>query len=55
MFPDFLGILGLDSHLFQDCAKALKEQVEVRIVLTVISRLGMGPSLKRQLLNAKVR
>jgi hypothetical protein len=41
-FHDFLGILRLDSHFFQSCAKMLEEQVEVRIVQTVISGAGMG-------------
>jgi hypothetical protein len=41
-FHDFLGILWLDSHFFQSCAKMLEEQVEVRIVQTVISGAGVG-------------
>jgi hypothetical protein len=41
-FHDFLGILRLDSHFFQGYAKVLEEQVEVRIVQTVISGAGMG-------------
>jgi hypothetical protein len=41
-FHDFLGILRLDSHFFQGCAKVLEEQVEVRIVQTVISEAGVS-------------
>jgi len=41
-FHDFLGILRLDSHFFQGDAKVLEEQVEVRVVQTVISGAGMG-------------
>src|SRR2546428_10643856 len=41
-FHDFLGILRLDSHFFQGDAKVLEEQVEVRVVQTVISGEGMG-------------
>jgi len=41
-FHDSLGILRLDSRFFQGCAKVPEEQVEVRIVQTVISGAGMG-------------
>jgi hypothetical protein len=40
-FHDFLGIFRLDSYFFQGSAKVIEEQVEVRIVQTVISGLGM--------------
>ena len=43
-FHDFLGILRLDSCFFQGYAKVLEEQVEMRIVQTVISGAGMGVS-----------
>jgi hypothetical protein len=41
-FNEFLGILRLDSHFFQGCAKVLEEQVEVCMVQTVISGPGMS-------------
>jgi hypothetical protein len=41
-FSDFLGILRFDSNFFQGGAKVLEEQVEVRMVQTVVSRLGMS-------------
>src|SRR5271167_1720934 len=41
-FHDFLGIFRFHPHLFQGCAKVLQEQIEVRIVQTLISGQGMG-------------
>lgn len=41
-FHDFFGIFRFHSHLFQGCAKVFQEQVEVRIVQTMISGPGVG-------------
>ena len=41
-FHDFLDILRLDSHFFQSCAKMIEEQVEVRVVQSVLSGAGMS-------------